>query len=127
MFQSRPGSRNCSGTPEDPGPEPVIPAPAGFVYAPQMQGVHPPPVVGEDPFRVHVPAQHQGVINLNDDMPPMQNAPQGINIPGPPSQEGRRFQWQIPPPLPGQPLIQPPIPIQPPVPIQPPIPIQPPA
>ena len=48
-------------------------------------------------------------------------------MPCPLSQGGRHFQWQIPPPLPGQPLIQPPILIQPPVPIQSPIPIQPPA
>ena len=119
MFQSRPGSPSHSGIPS-PGPAPEFPAPAGFVYAPQMQGMQQPPTAGEDPFRVYVPAQHQGIINLNDEVPLMQNAlQQGVNMLCPLSQEGRHFWWQIPPALPGQPLspIQPPIP---PVPIQPP-------
>ena len=69
---------------------------------------------------MYVPVQHQGIINLNDEVPLMQNAlQQGVNMLCPLSQEGRHFWWQIPPALPGQPLspIQPPIP---PVPIQPP-------
>ena len=101
MFQSCPGSPSHSGIPS-PGPAPEFPAPAGFVYAPQMQGVQQPPTAGEVPFRVYVPAQHQGIINLNDEVPPMQNAlQQGINMPGPLSQEGRHFWWQIPPALHG--------------------------
>ena len=119
MFQSRPGSPSHSGIPS-PSPAPEFPAPAGFVYVPQMQGVQQPPTAGEGPFRVYVPAQHQGIINLNDEVPLMQNAlQQGVNMLCPLSQEGRHFWWQIPPALPGQPLspIQPPIP---PVPIQPP-------
>ena len=96
VFQSRPGSPSRSGMPPSPGPAPELPAPAGFVYAPQMQGVQQPPAVGGDPFRVYVPAQHQGIINLNDEVPPMQNAlQQGINMPGPLSQEGRHFWWHF--------------------------------
>ena len=67
--------------PPNPGLAPEFPDPAGFVYAPQMQGVQQPPAAGEDPFRVYVPAQHQGIINLNDEVPLMQNAlAQGITI-----------------------------------------------
>jgi hypothetical protein len=85
--------------------------------------------MGDDPFRVYVP-EHPGIINLNDDMQEMQNAPQWVaNVQGPLSQEGRHFQWQLPiPPIPIQPPI--PIPIQPPIPrqpSQPPVPSQPPA
>jgi hypothetical protein len=113
VFQSRPASRSRSGTPHD------LPV--------QMQGVL--PVMGDDPFRVYVP-EHPGIINLNDDMQEMQNAPQWVaNVQGPLSQEGRHFQWQLPiPPIPIQPPI--PIPIQPPIPrqpSQPPVPSQPPA
>jgi len=129
-FQSCLGSHSHCDTPQDPGPLPGLPAPAGSIYAPQMH----PPEIAEDPFRVYIPAQHAGIINLNDDddVPQIQTAPQqGVNMPCPLSQEGRRFQWQIPPDLPSQPPvpIQPPIliPLQQPVPIQPPIPIPSPA
>jgi ATP-dependent DNA helicase PIF1 len=90
-----------SGTPsqENPVPQPVF-HPGS--HALQMQGLHPSPTIGEDPFRVYAPAGHLGVINLNDDMPQMQNTPvPGINIQGPVVQEGRHFQWQLPqPPVP---------------------------
>ena len=120
-FQSGLSSHSHGDTPQDPGPLPRLP---------QMHL----PEIGDDPFRVYIPAQHAGIINLNDDgdVPQIQNAPQqGANMPGPLSQEGRQFQWQIPPYLPSQPPVptQPPmpIPLQQPVPIQPPIPIPSPA
>src|ERR1700761_6319222 len=63
-------------------------------------------IMGDDPFWVYVPAKHSGIVNQNNDMLQMQNAP-GINIQGPLSQEGRHFQWQIPPGpgLPNQPQV----------------------
>ena len=81
--------------------------------------------MGDDPFRIYVP-EHPGIVNLNDDMPDMQNAPQwAANIHGPLSQEGRHFQWQLPTAPIQQPIPIPiPIPIQPPAPTQPPVPSQ---
>ena len=60
---------------------------------------------GEDPFRANIAAGQQHVINLNDDMPPMQ-MPAGQNaqplampnvqgVAGPLSQEGVQMQWQL--------------------------------
>jgi hypothetical protein len=118
VFQSHAGSRSHSGTPQDFNPQPVLQPPAGFIYSPQMQVPHPPPAMGKDPFRMYVPAEHPGFINLSNDMPQEQNAPQ--QRVGPLSQGGRHFQWQLPsglpvqPPAPIQPLIQPPAPTQPP-------------
>ena len=101
VFLPHPGSNSQRGT-----PQPVLPPATAFVYAPQMQGIQ-PPVMGDDPFRIYVP-EHPGIIDLNDDMPEMWNAPQrDANMQGPDPQGGGHFQW-------------PPIPIQPPVPAQPP-------
>jgi len=119
VFQSHAGSCSNSGTPQDFNPQPVLQPPAGFIYAPQMQVPHPPPAMGEDPYRVYVPAEHPGFINLNDDMPQVQNAPQQRVGSLSQEPEGRHFQWQLPSDLP----VQPPAPIQPP--IQPPAPTQP--
>jgi len=113
VFQSLPGSRSHSGTPQDPPVLPLAP-PTGLLYAQQMQGVQ--PAVMGDPFRIYAP-EHPGILNLNDDMPGMQNAPQWVaNVQGPLSQEGRHFQWQLPvapihPPIPSQPF-NPPVPSQ---------------
>ena len=91
VFQSHPGSHSHSGTAQD------LPVPTALAYPPQMQGVEPSVMpVDDDPFRIYVP-EHPGIVNLNDDIPEMQNAPQWVaNIQGPLSQEGRNFQWQLP-------------------------------
>src|ERR1700683_4090660 len=70
---------------------------------PAQAGLLPPN--GEDPFRMNVAAEQQHVINLDDDIPPMQ-MPVGQNAPhlampnvqgvaGPLSQEGVQMQWQF--------------------------------
>ena len=100
VFLSQPGSPGA--TPHD---LPVLSPRTALVDDPQMQRVE-PPYVDDDPFRIYI-HHHPGIIGLNDDMPEMQNAPPWVaNIPGPLSQEGRNFQWQIPiapiqPPIPG--------------------------
>ena len=102
---TQPDSHSHSGASQGFNPQPVFQPPIGYVNFPQV--VHPPPPMGDDPFRMYVPAQHEpGFINLNDDVPMVRNAPPQ-NM-GPLSQEGRRFQWQLPHALP----IHPPAPTQ---------------
>ena len=79
VFLSQPGNHSRSGTPQV---LPVVPPPIPLVDAPQMQGVE-YPAVGDDPFRIYDP-DDPGIINLNEDMPEMRNAPQWMaNIQGP--------------------------------------------
>src|ERR1700683_1486106 len=106
----RQNSRSRSGTPtrgDDPIPQPDFVGQAGFgrgfMPPPAQAGLVPPN--GEDPFRANIAAGQQHVINLNDDMPPMQmpagqNAQplampnvQGVAVPL--SQEGVQMQWQL--------------------------------
>jgi hypothetical protein len=104
----RRNSRSRSGTPtrgDNPVPQPNFVGLAGFgrgfVPPPAQAGL--PPPNGEDPFRMNVAAE-QHVINLNDDIPPMQmpqNAqplavPNFQGVAGPLSQEGVQMQWQLP-------------------------------
>ena len=93
MFQSHPASHNHSGTSQGPDSQPEFQAPDGVVHPPPMQAGDPPPPIGDDPFIMHLPAKN----------------------PGPLSQEGRNFQWQLPDGMPNQPPadIQQPIAIQP--------------
>jgi len=119
VFQPRADSHSHNGSPQGLDSQPALQIPAGFVH-PQPMHADPPPFMGVDPFRIYVPAQEPGAINLNDDMPQVQNAlSQVMNRQGPLSQEGRHFQWQLPPGLP----LPPPAPVQPPAPIQPPVPM----
>ena len=77
VFQSHPGIRSHSGTPQA---LPAFPSPIALVHAPQMEGVE-SSAMDDDPFRMIVP-DHHGINNLNDDMPEMQNVPQWVvNIP----------------------------------------------
>ena len=99
-----------SGTPtwgDDPIPQPDFVGQAGrgrgFMPPPAQAGLLPPN--GEDPFRMNVAAEQQHVINLDDDIPPMQmpadqNAPPLAmpnvrGVAGPLSQEGVQMQWQL--------------------------------
>jgi hypothetical protein len=106
----RRNSRSRSGTPtwgDNPVPQPDFVGQAGFgrgfVPPPAQAGL--PPPNAEDPFRMNVAVEQQHVINLNDDMPPMQ-MPAGQNaqplvvpnvqdVAGPLSQEGVQMQWQL--------------------------------
>ena len=70
-------SCSCSRTPtrgDDPNPQPNFVGQAGrgrgFMPPPAQAGLLPPN--GEDPFRMNVAAEQQHVINLDDDIPPMQ-------------------------------------------------------
>src|SRR6202047_4147949 len=108
----RRNSRSRSGTPtrsNNPVPQPNFGAPVSFQPPPAQ--ADPPSSNGEDPFRMDVGAGQRRVINLNDDIPPMQ-MPAGRNAPplampniqgavGPLSQEGVQMQWQ-PSQLPAQ-------------------------
>jgi len=124
----RHNSRSHSGTPTRGG----IPVPQPmFQPAVGINGGHRhlpapipnPPPYGDDPFRVNAPTEARRVVNLNDDddMPQMR-MPAGWNPvqggAGPLSQEGRQFEWQLPPVVPNpdpppvlqpNPLAQPPV------------------
>jgi hypothetical protein len=90
----QPDSRSHSGASQGFDPQPVFQPSIGYVNPPQVAHPPPPPMC-DDLSRMYIPAQHElGFINLNDDVPMVQNAP--LQNMGPLSQEGGRFQWQLP-------------------------------
>ena len=102
--RSRSGTPTRGGTPvPQPMFQPAVGINGGHGHLPAP--IQNPPPYGDDPFRVNAPTEARRVVNLNDDddMPQMR-MPVGWNPvqggAGPLSQEGRQFEWQLPPAVP---------------------------